>query len=253
MAFEPLNNLQGKVAVIVGGFGGIGFASAERLATKGAKIALITRDLSKHDVDKYRNSLEDREATFIQADVTDFPSLDQAAAEVQTKYGKVDILVNAAGKNLRIDHLDFGKLTPELFRSLLNVNCVGPYATIRAFYMLMKMAGEAVVINISSTSAEGLGGANLAYGSSKAALDALTRNAAKAMAPDIRVVSVSPSGVDTTFIGQRPPGFYEKAARQTPLGRVVMPDDVAAMVEALCTTMRFTTGHRFVIDGGRTI
>ena len=86
---------------------------------------------------------------------------------------------------------------------------------------------------------------------SKAALDAATTMLAQALAPQVRVVSVSPGAVQSGFVSGRGDAFAEQMARTTPLGRIGTPEDVAATVEALATTLRFVTGTRIVVDGGR--
>ena len=85
----------------------------------------------------------------------------------------------------------------------------------------------------------------------KAGVDVVGDALAKALAPQVRVVSVSPGAVQSGFVPGRGDAFAEQMARTTPLGRIGTPDDVAATVEALATTLRFVTGTRIVVDGGR--
>jgi NAD(P)-dependent dehydrogenase (short-subunit alcohol dehydrogenase family) len=78
----------------------------------------------------------------------------------------------------------------------------------------------------------------------------MTKNLALALAPTIRVVSVSPSAINTGFLDM-PNEFYQRASQATPLKRVGVPEDIASAIEAVATKLRFTTGNSFVIDGGR--
>jgi NAD(P)-dependent dehydrogenase (short-subunit alcohol dehydrogenase family) len=88
--------------------------------------------------------------------------------------------------------------------------------------------------------------------SSKAGVEALTKNLAVAFAPNIRVVSVCPSSINTGFLSHGEE-FYDRMASLTPLQRVGTPEDIGSAVEAIATRLRFTTGNTFVIDGGRTL
>src|SRR5207237_9489253 len=122
---------------------------------------------------------------------------------------------------------------------------------VRAFLPLLKQGGEGLLANVSSIAAITSNGSNLAYVGAKAALDAAGDGLARALAPEIRVVSVSPGVVESGFVPGRGAEFNAKTAASTPLRRVGQPDDVAAAIESLATTMRFVTGTRIVIDGGR--
>jgi NAD(P)-dependent dehydrogenase (short-subunit alcohol dehydrogenase family) len=85
----------------------------------------------------------------------------------------------------------------------------------------------------------------------KASLDVVGDALAKALAPTVRVVSVSPGAVASSFVPGRGDDFNASVAATTPLGRIGQPEDVAAVIEALATTLRFVTGTRIVVDGGR--
>jgi len=96
-------------------------------------------------------------------------------------------------------------------------------------------------------------GSNLAYAASKAGVDVLTKGLAKALAPQVRVIAVSPGVVDSSFVPGRGADFNDKAAATIPLKRIGHVDDTAATIEACATTLRFATGSRFVVDGGRSL
>jgi NAD(P)-dependent dehydrogenase (short-subunit alcohol dehydrogenase family) len=93
----------------------------------------------------------------------------------------------------------------------------------------------------------------LAYAASKAGVDVLTKGLAKALAPQVRVIAVSPGVVDSSFVPGRGADFNDKAAATIPLKRIGHVDDTAATIEACATTLRFATGSRFVVDGGRSL
>jgi NAD(P)-dependent dehydrogenase (short-subunit alcohol dehydrogenase family) len=252
MSFDPTSRLDGKVAVITGGLGAIGYATARRLAVLGATCVLLHR--KGDDATARAAALPGGEAqrhSAIRADIIDTPSLRRAASEVQATYGRCDILVNSAGHTQPVPAADLEALTDELIDDLLRANFRGVFATIRAFAPLLKASGDGLVVNVSSIAGFTGVGSNLAYVAAKAGLDVVGDALAKALAPAVRVVSVSPGAVESSFVPGRGEDFKAKMANTTPLGRIGLPEDVAAAVEALATTMRFVTGTRIVVDGGR--
>ena len=138
------------------------------------------------------------------------------------------------------------------FTQLLNVNLTSIYLTIKAFMPVLKASNQALVINISSASSIRGGGSNVAYAAAKAGVDSLTKNFAIAFAPGIRFIALNPSAVDTGFVPVST-DTLKYIADNTPLKRITTVEDIANAVEAFTTTMRFTTGNCFVIDGGRII
>jgi 3-oxoacyl-[acyl-carrier protein] reductase len=252
MSFDPTPRLDGTVAVITGGLGAIGYATAQRLAALGACCVLLHRkcDDAAERAAALPTAPGQRHAA-LRADIVDTPSLQQAAADVQKSYGRCDILVNSAGHTQPIPAGDLDALTDELIDELLAANFRGVFATIRAFAPLLKASGDGLIVNISSIAGFTGVGSNLAYVAAKAGLDVVGDALAKALAPAVRVVSVSPGAVESAFVPGRGEEFKAKMASTTPLGRIGRPEDVAATVEALATTLRFVTGTRIVVDGGR--
>lgn len=250
---DPLDRLDGRVAVIAGGTGAIGLATAQRLARRGCACVLLHR---RDDGEAQRlvaalPAVGGAGHGALRADIVDSASLRAAAAAVQERWKRCDILVNSAGFTKPVPAADLEALGDELIDRLMQANFRGVVATIRAFVPLLKQGGEGLVANVSSIAAFTSNGSNLAYVGAKAALDAVGDGLARALAPEIRVVSVSPGVVESGFVPGRGAEFNAKTAASTPLRRVGQPDDVAAAIEALATTMRFVTGTRLVIDGGR--
>ncbi len=249
--FSPMHRLDGKVAVIAGGLGAIGYASAERLAALGANCALLAR---RPDADGRAAALptagKQRHAALI-ADIIDTPGLHAAAARVRQDFGRCDILVNSAGHTQPVAANDLDALTDALIDEVVRSNFRGVFATIRAFAPLLKESGDGLIVNISSIAGFTGIGSNLAYVAAKAGLDVVGDALAKVLAPKVRVVSVSPGAVESGFVPGRGSEFAARMASTTPLGRIGLPQDVAATVEALATTLRFVTGTRIVVDGGR--
>jgi NAD(P)-dependent dehydrogenase (short-subunit alcohol dehydrogenase family) len=252
MTFTPTPRLDGKVAVITGGLGAIGYAAARRLAALGASCVLLHRrgsDAAGRAAALPGGSAQRHGA--IRADIVDTASLREAAAQVQAAYGRCDILVNSAGHTQPVAAGDLEGLTDELIDELMRANFRGVFATIRVFAPLLRQSGDALVVNVSSIAGFTGVGSNLAYVAAKAGIDVVGDALAKALAPAVRVVSVSPGAVESSFVPGRGADFKAKMAATTPLGRIGSPEDVAGAIEALATTMRFVTGTRIVVDGGR--
>lgn len=249
--FSPLDRLDGKVAVIAGGTGAIGLASARRLATLGARCVLLYRGDKAVLADAAAAALPGSGHLAMCASITDSAALRNAAATVQQRFGAVHILINSAGHTRAVPAADLEALTDELIDQMLQVNFRGVLATIRAFVPLLKASGDAVVINISSIAGFTGTGSNLAYVAAKAGIDVVGDALARVLAPTVRVLSVSPGVVDSGFVPGRGADFNQKAAASIPLRRVGTVDDVAAAVQACATTLRYATGTRLVVDGGR--
>ena len=247
--FAPRERLDGQVAVITGGHGAIGMASARRLADAGARVVLLQR--SPAEPASLLQALPGTGHLVVQASVTDSASLQRAAAEVLEQTGGATILVNAAGFTRPVPAQDLEGRTDALIDDIFAVTWRGMFASVRAFAPQLSASGDALVVNVSSIAAFTGIGSNLAYAAAKAAVDATTKALAKTLGPSIRVLSVSPGVVDTAFVPGRDAAFNERVGRQIPLRRVGEADDVGAAVVACATALRYATGTVLVVDGGR--
>jgi 3-oxoacyl-[acyl-carrier protein] reductase len=248
-SFRPAARLDGRVAVIAGGLGAIGRASATRLAALGARIAILHRR-AQWESDEFLAKLPGEGHFAVSASITDSPALASAAREVKERAGAAHILVNTAGFTRPVPHADLEALDDALIDSIFASNWRGVFATIRAFHPLLEESGDGLIVNVSSTAAFTGVGSNIAYVASKAGLDVMGKALARVMAPQVRVLTVSPGAVDSSFVPGRGADFNAKVAAATPLKRVGLPDDVAAAIEACATTLRFATGQVIVVDGG---
>lgn len=251
-SFSPAARLDGRVAVIAGGLGAIGRASATRLATLGARIAILHRR-AQWEADEFLAKLPGEGHFSVAASITDSPALASAAREVKERAGAAHVLVNTAGFTRPVPHADLEALDDALIDSIFASNWRGVFATIRAFHPLLKESGDGLIVNVSSTAAFTGVGSNIAYVASKAGLDVMGKALARVMAPQVRVLTVSPGAVDSSFVPGRGADFNARVAAATPLKRVGLPEDVAAAIEACATTLRFATGQVIVVDGGRTL
>ena len=245
-------DLKDKVAVITGGSGAIGSASALRLAQAGAKI-VIGYNTNAGQAQAVADALPGTGHRAIRIPMLDTALIREAAAVVEAEYGRCDVLVNSAGFTRMIPHMDLDALTDDLIDSIFAANVRGPFATIRAFVPLMKRAGDAAIVNISSVAAIVGTGSNIAYGGSKAALDTMALSLARVLGPEIRVLTVSPAAVDTAFVPGRTTAMVERVAATTPLKRVVQADAVAQAVMAAVVNLTATTGWIIPVDGGKLV
>jgi len=243
-------SLENRVAVITGGCGQIGSSVARRLADMGIQIVIITHRNQKK-AQTLIDSLPGKNHFCMIASVTDTPALKQVVAHVRERTGKCNILINAAGVLTPILPAKLHDLTDELFDQMIVTNLRGTYAVIREFSDLMKVSGDALIINISSQSGQRASNSCVAYAASKAGIDIMTRTLAKALAPDIRVVGIAPGYLENATSGVIRLESNDVLAKSTPLGRLVSPDDVSDIIESLCTRMRFITGTTLLVDGGR--
>ncbi|RIX98174.1 SDR family oxidoreductase [Aureimonas flava] len=242
--------LDGKVALVTGATGGIGAEIVRRLAGCGARVVLGC-NRSVDAAERLAAELPGEGHLAAPAPVTDSPALGALAERIRAEAGRLDILVNCAGTTRFVPHGDLDALDDALIDQILAVNVRGTIAATRAMRPLLERTGEGLVVNISSIAARTAMGSNIAYCASKAAVDNLTLSLARALAPRIRVVSVSPGLVDTEFVKGLDAEWRDAQARMTPLGRLGMPGEVADAVVAAATVLRFTTGAVIPVDGGR--
>jgi 3-oxoacyl-[acyl-carrier protein] reductase len=183
--------------------------------------------------------------------VTDSAALKDAIAAVDKRHSRLDLLVNSHGTTRFVPHGDLDALDDALISRILDVNVRGVIASVRAALPLMRRGGGGAIVNISSIAAVTAMGSNIAYCASKAAVDNLTKSLARALAPDIRVVSVSPGLVDTEFVRGLDQSWRDEQAGRTPMRRLADPEEVARAVLAAGTSLTFTTGAILSVDGGR--
>lgn len=243
MSFNKLENLNGKVAVIAGGCGQVGYATAKILSQQGAVvIALVRRDLESAQT--MMNQINGRA---LLADVTDPTSIKNVAGQIE----QCDILVNAVGVTKNVMPETLYDLTDDVLDTIIDTNLKGTIILIREFSNLLKKSGDGLIVNISSTAGLRASQSNLAYGAAKAGIDLVTKTLAKALAPQIRVVGVAPGYLTLPTSGAfKPAGANERLAGLVPLRRVGEAEDIANTIACLATTMRFVTGQTITVDGG---
>ena len=247
-------DLSGKVAVVTGGNGGIGFGMARGLASAGATIVIAARN-----VEKSRTAVEDltargASAFAIEVDVTQEACVDALVTQTLEHYGRLDILINNAGTNIR---LPAHELTLAQWHTVIDINLTGAFLCAKAAHPALKRGGGKI-INIGSMMS--IFGASFApaYAASKGGIVQLTRSLASAWARDnIQANAVLPGWIDTDLTRQareQVPGLHENVLRRTPAARWGVIDDLAGIAVFLASPASdFITGAAIPVDGGYSI
>jgi len=247
-----MTELNNKVAVIAGGCGQIGYATALRMAAQGARvIVLVRRDIDR--ANEMMANLPNPELGHfaILASITNTPALQSAVKEVKQRVGRCDILVNTAGTLDPIPPSNLTALTDDIFDKIVTTNLRGVYATIREFSDLLKVSSSGLIVNVSSQSGQRASNSCVAYAASKAGLDLMTKTLAKSLAPTVRVVGVAPGYLENATSGVTRIISNEVLAAEAPLQTLATGDDIAKAIEAFATTITHATGVTLLIDGGR--
>ena len=248
-------DLTEKVAIVTGGNGGIGLGMARGLAGAGAQVVIAGRDAAKSKAAATALTGAGRRALAIEVDVSDERSVVELFRATVERCGRLDILINNAGMNIRKPPQDY---TTEEWRRVIDTNLTGAFLCARAAYPLMKAAGGGKVINIGSMMSIFGGWFAAPYGSSKGGIVQLTRSLAAAWARDnIQVNAVLPGWIDTDLTRQarvQVAGLHESVLGRTPAGRWGTIDDMAGIAVFLAAPASdFVTGTAIPVDGGYSI
>jgi 3-oxoacyl-[acyl-carrier protein] reductase len=242
--------LEDKVVAVIGGSGGIGSGICRAFANAGAKCIVAYNNNEQAALDVVASLTgEGHWAHYVPVDIT--AALEGFAQEVDIRHGKLDILVNCAGITKFVSHNDLEALDDDLIDDMFRVNWRGSFVAIRVFHDLLKRTGDGLVVNISSVAGIHGVGSNIAYCAAKSAVDTMTKSLGRALAPEIRVVAVSPGMVDTAFVKQLNPKWLAQQKALTPMKRFATVEQVAQTVLGVATHMKFSTGCIVQVDGGR--
>jgi 3-oxoacyl-[acyl-carrier protein] reductase len=251
MAFIDIPELAvPRTVLVTGGSSGIGRATAARFAALGSRV-VVGYNSRRDAAEAVVAGLEGSGHAAIRIAMDDPGSVLEAAAALEQLFGSLDALVNSGGSTTPVPANDLMALGDDIFDRTVMINLRGPFSVIRAFRPLLERGESAAIVNVSSIAAKTGLGSSLAYVAAKAGLDALTLALAKVLAPQVRVFSVSPAGVDTDFVPGRTREQLEKTAERLPLAHVTTPDDVARAVVACVVHLTSSTGIVVPVDEGR--
>ena len=250
--------LEGKVAVVTGGGGGIGGASCERFAQEGAKVAVLDRNLETAQATVARIRESKRDALAIACDITDRANVDAAIAQVIQSLGPIDILVNNAGWDV---FLPFTKTVPEQWERLIAINLVGCLHMHHAVLpgMVERRAGR--IVNIASDAARVGSSGEAVYAACKGGIVAFSKTLAREHARHgITINVVCPGPTDTALFADykkgagNPEKLEEAFRRAIPLGRIGKPEDLpGAIVFFASDDASYITGQVLSVSGGLTM
>ncbi len=243
--------LNNKIAVITGGNSGIGYSTAKKFKAEGANVIIIGRSTEKVNLAAQELGIKG-----ITADVSELSAIDNAVNQIESEFGKIDILFVNAGV---FSPVPVGQISEKTFDNLMDINFKGAVFTIEKFLPIINKGGN--IINLSSINAY-TGMPNTAvYSASKAALNAYTRTAATELAPaKIRINVVNPGPIATPIFGKT--GMSEEQLKslgdmmqnRIPLKRYGQPEEIAEMVTFLASDKAsFITGAEYNVDGGTNI
>jgi 3-oxoacyl-[acyl-carrier protein] reductase len=241
----------GKTALVTGGSRGIGRACCVRLAQAGAQVAINYCRNEAAALETVRLVEQaGSKAIAVQADVASADDVSRMIAEVTTRLGPVDLLVNNAGV---FDFVSHAETTPEIWQRTIDVNLTGAYYVTWAVKDGMIARGYGRIVNVASIAALDPRPMSIAYAASKAGLVGLTKSVAAALAGhNIRVNAIAPGLIDTEILEGVEQAALDRIIDATPMKRIGSPEEIAALVFFLLSDeSSYTTGQTIVSSGGR--
>lgn len=245
-------NLKEKKAVVTGGTKGIGKAIAGEFSELGADVLVVARNIA--DITKKIENEGNGNIYGISGDISDQETLIEICNFVSEKWGKLDILVNNVGINIRKKTVEYNR---EEFDRVVAVNLNSMFWLTKELHKYLRLAGNASVINISSVAGLKHMRTGSIYAMTKAAIVQLTKNLAVEWADDgIRVNAVAPWYIDTPLV--KPvlsnKEYLNEVLARTPMKRIGKPEEVAAAVAFLAMPVSsYITGNCITVDGGFTV
>jgi len=247
-------NLKGKKALITGGSEGIGLAVVEEFVSLGSDVWVVARSREKLNAlcEMYKN--KGVHILISSLDLSEEANRNTLVKEIETKWGKLDVLVNNVGTNIRKKAHEYESQEIE---KIFKLNFFTPMDLSRKLYSSLKKSQNTSVVNISSVASLNHIRSGFPYGTSKAALNQLTKNLAVEWAMDgIRVNAVAPWYTDTPLVQPvlQDENLYKQILERTPMKRIAQPKEIATAVAFFAmTSSSYITGQVLAVDGGFSI
>jgi NAD(P)-dependent dehydrogenase (short-subunit alcohol dehydrogenase family) len=250
----PEFSLDGKVAFVTGAGRGLGRAGALALARAGAHVALVSRTKSQLEETAAAVEALGCKAFVATADTRSPAEVDGATRATVGAFGRIDILFNNAGTNIRKNVVD---MPDEDWHTIMDTNVKGAFLVARAVARQMVRQGSGTIINMSSMSAASAEPTKAVYSASKGAVALLTKGLALELAPHgIRVNAIAPGYMLTSLVKgglDADPERKKRVLARIPLGRLGDPEEIGgALVFLASDAARYITGATIAIDGGWT-
>ena len=245
-----MQRLQGKVAIVTGGAGGIGQAFARGLAAEGARV--VVADLDEAAANALASELGS-DALAYKLDVTSVESTQALALTALDRFGRIDILVNTAAIYVTLERRPFLAIDWAEWDRVLAVDLTGSAMCARAVLPAMKEQGSGIIINMGSVNTHLVPEGRTHYNAAKAAVENFTRTLAREVGPlGIRVNALAPGLVRTGRAQLVPEERYQQTAQERALRKELLPEDLVGPLVFLCSDdARMVTGHVLVVDGGQ--
>ncbi|MGH7090292.1 MAG: SDR family NAD(P)-dependent oxidoreductase [Stellaceae bacterium] len=249
-------DIAGAVAIVTGSATGIGAETTKRLAAKGCRVVVnYTKSRDEAEATAAACRALGSEALVKAADVADDGACRGLAAAAAERWGRIDVLVNGAGRTKPARPGDLDALNAADFHDLYSVNLIGAYQMIRAVVPHMRRQGNGAVVNVSALGSLNGEGSSIAYAASKGALNSLTISLARQLAPTIRVNAVCPGFVATRWmknlLGEA--RFNERVAEMakiTPVGKTAFAEHIAEIICWFIDGPDLITGEVLPVDYG---
>ncbi len=247
-------SLAGKVAFVTGAGRGLGRAGALALAKAGADVVLVSRTRSQLEETAASIETLGRKSLVVTADTRNSAEVEAAVRAAVEAFGRIDILFNNAGTNVRKNVVD---MPDEDFHAIMDTNVKGAFLVARAVARQMVLQRSGAIINMSSMSAVSAEPTKAVYAASKGAMALLTKGLALELAPyGIRVNAIAPGYMLTSLVKgglDADPARKERVLARIPLGRLGEPEEIGGAVVFLASeASRYITGASLSIDGGWT-